>query len=200
MGLFAASKLALSRPEGIPPSLSRIFPFSCLLLSPPRLHPHCLSVVLPHPEVQAQLQRWLTPSSHWVDTTQTMNSGKEMSLFSKKSLLCLPIKWLTRLKKRGFGKMPFITKGAQWSTLLSPGNSMMVSQFQKIVWVTSGGSGGKEAACNARGLGSILGLGRSLGEGNGYPLHYSSLGNSMDRGDWKATVHEVAKMQTRLRD
>ena len=102
--------------------------------------------------------------------------------------------------KRGFGKMPFITKGAQWSTFLSPANSMMVSQFQKIVWVTSGGSGGKESACNARGLGSILRLGRSLGEGNGYPLQYSSLKNSMDRGDWKATVHDVSKMQTWLSD
>ena len=38
-------------------------------------------------------------------------------------------------------------------------------------------------------LGSIPGLGRSLGEGNGYPLQYSCLKNSMDRGAWQATVH-----------
>jgi len=44
--------------------------------------------------------------------------------------------------------------------------------------------------------GSILGLGRSLGGGNGNPLQYSCLGNSMGRGAWWATVHEVAKSWT----
>ena len=43
-----------------------------------------------------------------------------------------------------------------------------------------GSSAGKEAACNARDLGSIPGLGRSPGEGKGYPLQYSGLENSMD--------------------
>ena len=47
-----------------------------------------------------------------------------------------------------------------------------------------GGSAGKESACNARDLGSIPGLGRSPGEGNGYPLQYSFLENSMDRRAW----------------
>ena len=45
--------------------------------------------------------------------------------------------------------------------------------------------------------GLIPGLGRSLGVGNGYPLQYSCLENSMDRGGWWATVHGVAKSQTR---
>ena len=45
-----------------------------------------------------------------------------------------------------------------------------------------GGSDDKESACNAGYLDSIPGLGRSPGEGNGYLLRYSSLGNSMDRG------------------
>ena len=44
----------------------------------------------------------------------------------------------------------------------------------------SGGSSGKESACNVRDLGSIPGLGRSPGEGNGYALQYSGLENSMD--------------------
>ena len=47
-------------------------------------------------------------------------------------------------------------------------------------------------------LGSIPGLGRSPGEGNGNPLQYSCLENSMDRGAWQATVHGVAKCQTRV--
>ena len=45
-----------------------------------------------------------------------------------------------------------------------------------------GGSDGKESACNSGDLGLISGLGRSPGEGNGYPLQYSCLENSMDRG------------------
>ena len=49
-------------------------------------------------------------------------------------------------------------------------------------------------------LGSIPGLGWSCGEGHGYPLQYSGLENSMDRGAWQATVHGVAKSQTRLSD
>ena len=55
------------------------------------------------------------------------------------------------------------------------------------------GSASKESACNAGELGSIPGLGRSPGEGNGYPLQYSGLENSMD---W--IVHGVAKSQTLL--
>ena len=51
----------------------------------------------------------------------------------------------------------------------------------------------KEFACNAGGLGSIPGLGRSPGEGIGYPLQYTCLENSMDRGAWQARVHRVAK-------
>ena len=48
--------------------------------------------------------------------------------------------------------------------------------------------------------GSIPGLGRSPGEGNGNPLQCSCLGNLMDRGAWQATVHRVAKSWTRLSD
>jgi len=52
---------------------------------------------------------------------------------------------------------------------------------------------GNESACNAGNLGLIPGLGRSPGEGNGYPLQYSCLENSMDREIWWATVHKVSK-------
>ena len=60
------------------------------------------------------------------------------------------------------------------------------------------GSSSKKSACNAGYLGLIPGSGRSPGEGNGNPLHYSYLENSMDRGAWQATVHGVAKSHTRL--
>ena len=57
---------------------------------------------------------------------------------------------------------------------------------------------GKNPPANAGEVGSIPGLGRSPGEGTGNPLQYSRLGNPMDRGAWWATVHRVAKSQTRL--
>ena len=58
----------------------------------------------------------------------------------------------------------------------------------------------KQSACSAGDLGLILGLGRSLGEGNGNPLQLSCLENPMDRGAWWATVHGVAKSQALLSD
>ena len=57
------------------------------------------------------------------------------------------------------------------------------------------GSAGKESACNAEDRGSIPGLGRSPGEGKGYPLRYSGLENSMD-----CIVNGVTKSQTQLSD
>ena len=63
-----------------------------------------------------------------------------------------------------------------------------------------GGSEVKMSACNAGDLGSIPGLGRSPGEGNGNPFQYSCLESPMDRGDWWATVHGVAKSRAQLSD
>ena len=53
------------------------------------------------------------------------------------------------------------------------------------------GSAGKESTCNAGDLSLIPGLGRSPGEGKGYPLQYSGLENSMD-----CMVHKIAKSNT----
>ena len=63
-----------------------------------------------------------------------------------------------------------------------------------------GGSEVKASASNTGDLGSIPGLGRSPGEGNGNPLQYSCLEKPMDGGAWWATVHGVAKSRTRLSD
>ena len=52
---------------------------------------------------------------------------------------------------------------------------------------------GKESACSTGNPGSIPGLGRSPGEGNGNPLEYPCLENLMDRGAWWAAVHGVPK-------
>ena len=66
------------------------------------------------------------------------------------------------------------------------------SFLPRLRWLSS-----KEAFCNVRdvagAVGSIPGLGRSPGEGNGNPLQYSCLKNPMDRGAWRATVHGVTK-------
>ena len=55
---------------------------------------------------------------------------------------------------------------------------------------------GEESACQAGDAGSVPGLGRSRGEGNGNPLQYSCLGDPMDRGAWWSIVHGVAKRHT----
>ena len=59
-----------------------------------------------------------------------------------------------------------------------------------------GSSEVKASAYSAGDPGSIPGVGRAPGEGNGNPLQYSCLENPMDRGAWWATVHGVAKSQT----
>ena len=60
-------------------------------------------------------------------------------------------------------------------------------------------SDGEESASSAGDLGSVSGLGSSNGGGNGNPLQYSCLENSMDRGAWWTTIHGVTKTQTQLK-
>ena len=62
------------------------------------------------------------------------------------------------------------------------------------------GSDSKESACRAGDMNLIPELGRFAGEGIGYPLQYSCLGNPMDRRAWWAMVHGVVKSQTQLSD
>ena len=69
-----------------------------------------------------------------------------------------------------------------------------------VYWASPGGSVSKESACSAGDLGSVPGLGKSPGEGNGNPLQYSCLEDSMDRGVWWATVHGVARVRYWLSD
>ena len=61
---------------------------------------------------------------------------------------------------------------------------------------SSGGSAVRNLPANGGEVGSVSALGRSPGEGNGYPLWYSCLENSMDTGSWQAMVHGVAKSWT----
>ena len=57
-------------------------------------------------------------------------------------------------------------------------------------------SEGEGSACDTGDPGSIPGLGRSHGEGNGNPFQYSYLENSMDRGAWQVTIHGITKNWT----
>ena len=58
------------------------------------------------------------------------------------------------------------------------------------------GSDGKEFACNVGDPGLIPRVRKIPGEGNGYPLQYSCLENSMDTGAWRATIHEITESDT----
>ena len=92
----------------------------------------------------------------------------------------------------------FIPAWHSWS-----GTGQLCTSFHSSVnsaGASPGGSVVKTPPANAGDVGSVHGLGRSPGEGNGNPLQYSCLENLMDRGAWWATVHEVAKSRTRLRD
>ena len=70
---------------------------------------------------------------------------------------------------------------------------ILTSKTEKVF---PGGSNSKESACSVGDPGLIPGYAQSPGEGNGNPLQYSYLENSMDRGPWQATVHRVAKRWT----
>ena len=83
---------------------------------------------------------------------------------------------------------------ASYNPLNSPMKWVHLCFSNFIVFCVSG-SDGKELSCNAGDPGSIPGLGR---EGNGYPLQYSCLENSMDREAWWGTVHAVMKSRTQL--
>ena len=92
----------------------------------------------------------------------------------------------------------------------SEGNSFIIQVSLNVYYVfcstlkvmeNEGGTVVKESLANAgdaRDEGSVSGLGRFPGEGNGNPLQYSCLEDSMDRGGWGATVRGVTKSQTRL--
>ena len=77
-------------------------------------------------------------------------------------------------------------------TVQSTGHFKILKDNFQIQNGFTGGSNGKESAYNAGDPDSVLGLGRSPGEGNGNPLQYSCLENSLNRGAWQAIVYPDA--------
>ena len=84
------------------------------------------------------------------------------------------------------------------NTCLTKGSAFFFLFFNFLRYLLGfpGGSDGKESACNTGDPGLIPGSGRSPGKGKGYPLQYSFLEDSMDRGAWWAIVYGFAKSQT----
>ena len=91
------------------------------------------------------------------------------------------------------GYSPWVVKIWTWLKQLSMHAPILRLGFP-------GDSDGKESACNAGDPGLIPGWKRNPGEGNGYPLQYSCLENSMNWGVWLATVHGGGKSRTQLND
>ena len=100
----------------------------------------------------------------------------------------------TKATHWGKDSLYLITKEWYWSLL----DKRVHSKWKRPK--CNSGADCKESACNEGDPGSVSGSGRPPGEGNGYPLQYSCLENSMDRRAWRATVHGVTKSWTRLSD
>ena len=79
-------------------------------------------------------------------------------------------------------------------------SGLFASHPSQQILCIPGGSDGNESDFNEGDPSLIPESGRSPGDGNGCPLQYSCLENSIDRGTWPATVHRVAKSQTQLSD
>ena len=134
--------------------------------------------------------KWFNLSATQVYTASTDAEEAEFKGFYEDLQHCLeliPKRWC-----------PFHHRGLECKSRKS-----RVTLNNRQVWLWRGfpgGSDSEDSACNIGDLGLIPGSGRSPGEGDRYPLQYSCLKNSMDRGAWQATVHGVAKSWTQLRD
>ena len=82
--------------------------------------------------------------------------------------------------------------------ITEPGTSACVTEQLPTSHLLYGFQGGRESARQAGDAGSIPGLGRCSGAGNGNPLRYSCRGSPVDGGGWRAAVHGAAKSRTRL--
>ena len=121
-----------------------------------------------------------------------VNSAGEHSMAGE--LSCLWIGSILVYVNIFYGASTFITRDNRMFSLYTEDATGFTSEG----WCFIGGSVVKNPPANVGDTGSIPELERSPGEGNYNPLQYSCLGNSMNRGAWRTTIHEVTKSQTRL--
>ena len=128
---------------------------------------------------------------------KTWEDPLEKGMATYSSILAWEIPWIEepgRLQFMGSQRVRHSwTTSLYWEVL----NTQFVFSYLTL-GNNPGSSNGEESACNAGDPGSISGLGRSPGEGNGNLLQYSCLENPMDSRAWRTTVHGVAKTQTWL--
>ena len=135
---------------------------------------------------KAEIDVFLELSCFFYDLTDVGNLISGSSAFSKSSVYIWS-SWFTYCWSLAWRIL---------STALLAGESAQLYGS----WGLPGGSVDKDSACNAGELDLIPRSGRPPGEGNGNPLQYSCLENSMDKVTWRATVHGVAKSWTQLSD
>ena len=131
---------------------------------------------LPKPGLQ-------TPSDFWHSLPSQLLQGQDSPESCQKGPACVfSPPWFTWNDLQESKQLQSITIGYKKAFV------NLWTGWKPVYWLSR-----KKSACNARDLGSIPGSGRYPGEGNGNPLQYSCLGNSMGRRAWQATVHGVAK-------
>lgn len=127
--ICSTSNFAVSGPEEPPSSLSRIFPFSSPLSPLPAPPPRGPPTPRGPRRTAEMADSRLTLSGHNTD-----HEFRKRNVFPFQEVTTsLTQQMSTRLKNRNLAKMPFVTKGAQWPTFSPPANSVMVSQFGKII-------------------------------------------------------------------
>ena len=108
---------------------------------------------------------------------------------------CTEWTWLKWLSSSSSMDFPILDASYEWNHILCSFLFLTSSLWGLPLWLRQ-----VMWECNVGNISLIPRSGRSPGEGNGYPLQYSFLENSMDRGAWQAIVHGAAKSQTRLSD
>ena len=132
---------------------------------------------------------------HWsgLPFPSTMHESEKWKVKSLSCVWLLATPWTAAYQappSTGFSRQEY------WSGVPLTGSYYIFTLYSYICFPHSSVS--KESACNAGDQDSVPGSGKSPGEGNGNPLRYSCLENPMDRGDWQATVHSIARVRHNL--
>ena len=132
-------------------------------------------------------------------------SQLHITLFLNTCSVCMLLRFY-RLDEHEFEQALGVGDGQGSLVCCSPWGHKESDTTERLNWTEDTilgfpcGSVVKNPRAKARHVGSIPGLGRSTREGNGNPLQYSCLENSMDRGAWQTAVHGVTKSWTQESD